>query len=146
LPHFYTQQEREELKGSSTIPLRTFVLLGQFHGTRDVGASTTEIRTGLPNMSDFPVRISNFLLGSLVIQVVSAHLAPEYGDRPIGIGSAEGPWDHLLLRCWPADGRNIYWPPLLAMDFSRTIIDFRRVSDRFNLGKDVPIPPKRTDG
>ena len=136
---FYTQEERDALRESSTIPLRTTVWLGQFHGDRDVGANTSEIRTGMPNMSLFPARVSTFLLGCLVIQVTNVRLPSEYGKRTIIISATKGPWDYLLTRCWPADTGNVYWPPPLAMNFSGTIIDFRSVADRFNEGANVPL-------
>jgi hypothetical protein len=140
---FYTQEERNNLRESSLIPRGTLVWLGQFHGIRDVGAGASEITTGLPGKITFPTRISTFLLGCLVIQVATSHLAPEYSDRTIVIRSAEGPWDHLIVPCWPTHDASLYWPPVLAMNFGRTAIDFVTFSDRFNLGRDVPIPPKR---
>ena len=139
---FYTQDERDKLRESSFIPERTSVWLGQFHGASDVGASTTEIKTGLPNTTLFPTRISTFLLGSLVVQVSTTHLAPEYSDRTIHIGCAEGPWEYLIAPCWPTRGVSIYWPPILAVNFSNTVLDWRRLADRFNLGRNVPLPTK----
>ncbi len=142
LPLFYTQEERDKLMESSTIAPRTFIWLGRFLGSRDIGASTTEIKTGEPGMNIFPARVSTFLLNCLVIQVMTIHPTAEYGDRTILIRPAEGPWEHLTIGCWPTRGMNVYWPPVLAMNFGRGILDFRNFADRFNLGKDVPLPPR----
>ena len=146
LPLFYTQKECDDLKESSTIPFRTTVSLARFLGDGDIGASNSEIKVGDPKLGRFPARITTFLLNCLVIQVFTLHPTRIYGDRPILVGSTEGPWDHLIVPCWPTSGRRIYWPPPLAMDFSRTVLDFRTFADRFNLGREVPIPPKRSSG
>jgi len=138
---FYTQEERIALKVSSSIPPRTTVTLARFLGSKDIGTSNTHIRVR-GDMGAFPACITTFLLNCLVIQIVTLHPIAEYANRTIVIGSAEGPWDHLIVSCWPANGRTIYWPPVLALDFSDTALNFYKFADRFNLGRELPIPPK----
>ena len=138
---FYTQEERTALWASSAIPSRTTVTLARFLGSQDIGVSNTHIRVR-GDKGVFPACITTFLLNCLVVQIVTLHPIAEYGNRTIVIGSAEGPWDHLIVSCWPASGRTIYWPPVLALDFSGTALNFYRFADRFNLGTEVPIPPR----
>lgn len=145
-PLFYTREERYNLKTSSAIPPRTNVWLGRFIGDRDIGASMSQIKTKLPDTVSFPAQITSFVLGCLVIQVATVHLAPEYDKRTIVIDSAKGPWTELIVPCWPTDTTNIYWPPVLAFNYSDTVLDFNRFADRFNLGVNVPITPKNTTG
>jgi hypothetical protein len=144
-PLFYTQEERDNLMESSTIPFRTLVWLGRFLGRSDIGASMSSIKATLdsdPTAPRIPARITTFLLNCLVIQVMTAHPTAEHIHRTIRIRPAEGPWDDLVIPCWPTVGHNLYWPPALAFNFGHTLIGWQRFADRYNLGVNVPIPPK----
>jgi hypothetical protein len=143
---FYTQEERYNLREFGLIPRGTLVWLGYFHAIHDVAAGASQIRTGLPDKVDFPTRISTFLLGSLVIQVTTSHLSPEYRDRTIVISSAERPWNYLIVPCWPTCDASVYWPPVMPLDLGGTTSDFSAFADRFNLGIDIPLPPKGSSG
>jgi hypothetical protein len=138
---FYTQEERDFLRVSFGIPPRTTVTLARFLGSRDIGASNSDIWVR-GDVGAFPARITTFLLNCVVIQVATIHPIAVYGNRSIVIGTTQGPWDHLMVPCWPTNGRTIYWPPALALDFSDTALSYYRFADRFNLGREVPITPK----
>ncbi len=142
-PLFYTQTERDELKSSSLTPRGTAVWLGRFLGRMCIGAASLDTTYKFPPRDDLcPGRITTLLLGSLVIQVMTVHIPPEYGDGRIRIDPAPGPWDHLLVTTWPTMGRNIYWPPVLAFDESDTLTDVSTLFSRWDLGTDVPLAPK----
>jgi len=142
-PLFYTQTERDELKSSSLTPRGTAVWLGRFLGLRSIGAVSVDTKYRISGVDELcPGRITTFLLGALVIQVMTVHILPEYGDRRIRIDPAQGPWDHLLVTAWPTAGRKIYWPPILAFDDSGTLTDLSTLFDRWELGTQVPLAPK----
>jgi hypothetical protein len=146
-PLFYTQEERHALMASTALPPRTTVWLGRFLGNTNLGASAIhlnvreEVGLGL-----WPTRVTTFLIGHLVIQVVTVHIhsatsytSAEYRNRTIRIRCREGPWDEILVACWPPNGRNLYWPPVLAFHEGITAIDFLDLADRYTICREIPL-------
>jgi hypothetical protein len=146
-PLFYTQEERRALMVSTAIPPRTTVWLGRFLGTMNIGAATTnvsvreEVGRGL-----WPTRVTTFLIGHLLIQVVTVHIqdvatyaSAEYRNRTILIRCAKGPWNEILISCWPPNGCNLYWPPVLAFHEGIATIDFLDLADRYTIGREIPL-------
>jgi hypothetical protein len=140
-PLFYTQTERDGMKASSLIPARTMVWLGRYLGGNAIAAGSLDTTYRFRDVGIIcPGRITTLLLGCLVIQVMTVHIPPEYGDRATLINAAQGPWDQLLVTAWPNPrGRSSYWPPILAFDDSGALTDFSTLNDRWVLGDEIPL-------
>jgi hypothetical protein len=146
-PLFYTEDERHALMTSTEVPPRTTVWLGRFLGTVNLGAVSFNVSVREELWRDvWPTRVTTFLLGHLVIQVVTVHIhavavhaSAEYRNRTIRISCTKGPWDEILVACWPPDGRNLYWPPVLAFHEDIGGMDFTALSDRYSIGRETPL-------
>jgi hypothetical protein len=138
-PLFYTPEEHQALMFSSAIPLRTFVWLGRFIGTANLGGITSDVTVREVGRSACPSRVTTLLLGHIAIQIFTVHATAEYRDRTIQIGCAQGPWDDILIGCWPTNGRNLYWPPALAFHENIEAINFLAFADRHLVGAEVPL-------
>lgn len=145
---FYTMHERKSLMESRVISPRTFVWLARFIGGASiVGGYSTDTRYRLDLLpGSHPIRTTTFLIGSVMIQVMTIHvlkvfniLAPdENGYRTAMLDPIPGPWDDTLVSIWPTK-RSVYWPPPLAFDMSRTILNFRLVDKRWERGREVKL-------
>lgn len=138
-PLFYTEEERHALMTSTAIPSRTTIWLGRFLGTANLGAVSVDVNIREPGRGLWPTRVTTFLLGHLVIQIVTVHTSAEYRDRTIRITCRKGPWDEILVACWPTDSRSLYWPPVLAFHENISQINFLSLADRYMLGREIPL-------
>jgi hypothetical protein len=83
--------------------------------------------------------VSTFVIGHLVIQVVTVHHKPEHENDPAGtVAIGDGEWDKLVLRIWPAGTLPVAWPPqaTFANSGSSSIL---ALQNRWRLGKDAAI-------
>jgi hypothetical protein len=56
--------------------------------------------------------VSTFVIGHLVIQVVTVHHEPEHENARVErVAIKDGEWDKLLLTIWPVGTRPLAWPP-----------------------------------
>lgn len=148
-PLFYTQEERHALMTSTAIPSRTTVWLGRFLGTANLGAVSVDVNIRIREKVGgefWPTRVTTFLVGHLVIQVVTVHIhsatsyvRAEYRNRTVRIRCREGPWNEILVSCWPPDGRHLYWPPVLAFHENINQLNFLSLADRYMLGREIPL-------
>ncbi len=137
-PLFYTQEERDEMRTSYTIPLRTVVWLSRYLGRNTIGCGSLETKHEGP-LGTHTGRISTFILGALALQVMTVHPpVTEYRYGTPRVDPAPGPWDEILTASWPPRWR-IYWPPILAFDDNNTIINRNRLADRWQGGSEVPL-------
>ena len=133
-PLFYTQTERDNLRTSSLLPPRTFVWLGRFLGLGRSG------RSGgiLGNLTRPPGicrgHVTTIVMGSVCIQTLTLHTVPEYSYGTIDIQPTEGPWNALLVSCWPTLPR-AEWPPVLAFEEStRPLLGIGGLHERWQRG------------
>jgi len=83
--------------------------------------------------------VSTFVIGHLVVQVVTVHHEPERENVPVvTVSIGDGEWDKLLLRIWPAGTLPVAWPPqaMFANSGSSSILTLQ---NRWRLGKDATI-------
>jgi hypothetical protein len=62
----------------------------------------------------------------------------EDSHEPIRIDPIPGPWGEMLVISWPATWR-VYWPPILAFDDGKTIVNRDSLADRWQTGEEVPL-------
>jgi hypothetical protein len=137
-PLFYTQRERDDIRLSSKIPPKTYVWLARYLGRNTISCGSLETKHRGP-FGAYHGRISTLIIGSLALQVMTVHSPiADNSHEPIRIDPIPGPWDEMLVISWPATWR-IYWPPILAFDDSKTIINRDSLADRWQTGEEVPL-------
>ena len=75
---------------------------------------------------------TTFVIGRLVIQLLSVKCKPETGQRNLIIQMREGPWERKLVQVWPIERERVNWPPSDSFnDLDDGLRDLRR---RFAVG------------
>lgn len=138
VPLFYTKQERESLRDSRLIPVTTTVWLGRYFGRRDIGAHWSRVVFRYAN-AVAPSRVATFVLGNLTLQVMTMHPPTQFLHSNIVVEPRQGPWDEILATAWPRRQALLYWPPVLAFDDSRTLVDLSVLPDRWHVGAEDAI-------
>jgi len=139
VPLFYTEGERQALKESWEIPSATLIWMGRYLGRNDIGASSS--RVNFRYGSDMaPTRVTTFILGSLLVQIMTMHPPARYRRHNILVTPKNGPWDQLLLEVWPCESLfRLYWPPLIPFDDSKTALDVSTLADRWHVGEQLSL-------
>jgi len=105
---FYNQEEREQLRATSDLPVDTFVWLARYAGNLHLVFTGTDVWDNEPNRPETLHGYVNTIgFGYLVIQVLSFHLPPN--RQPASIAPHPAPWDKILVPVWPVR-RTVYWP------------------------------------
>ena len=137
--HFFTRNECEALPLQRKIPDKTVVQIGTYVRS-GYSADGTIVWLDFPNAPKAAkASVSTFVIGHLVIQVVTVHHEPEHENDPVGtVAIGDGEWDKLLLRIWPAGTLPVAWPPqaTFANSGSSSILTLQ---NRWRLGKDATI-------
>lgn len=82
---------------------------------------------------------STFVIGHLVIQVVTVHHEPEHENARVeGVTIQDGEWDKLLLRIWPVGTHPVTWPPQATFRKAGTN-SIATLQNRWKMGKDATI-------
>jgi len=137
--NYYSFSECSRLRKSWEIPTRTFVWLGRFLGS-NLGAWSSGLLTHYPDdPGRYRVQVSTILMGSLVIQVLSGRIPDKHRNAAVQIFCTQGPWNDILIRAWPSASPRLYWPPALAFDQSRTVLDIQTLPARWRLGAERPF-------
>lgn len=143
---FYTKDECEQLRLTSTISAHTRVWIGRsalngLHadGT-DVGLNgpdgATKIATG---------NASTFIVGHLALQVFAVHPLPEHKDKSPdsvfdSVQPGPGPWNNLLVQIWSAHTSIVTWPPPQTFTGTGTRYHIGQLLYRWRIGKRATQP------
>jgi hypothetical protein len=137
--HFFTRSECEALRLQRRIPDKTVVEVGAYV-RGGYSADGTIVSFDFPNAPKAAkANVSTFVIGHLVIQVVSVHHEPEHENAPVGrVAIRDGEWDKLLLRIWPIATQAVTWPPQATFDNSgaRSIATLQ---NRWRMGKNATV-------
>jgi len=136
-PLFYTQTEREALKNTSSIPARTLVWLGRFSvkafhaGGTDAWGEIEKV----PKASHSC--ITTFVVGHLVVQVLTLHVFGQFANQNVSIGCKMGDWSSSLADIWPIVGP-VRWPPDVSFTATRGVpSNIATVINRWKIGEDI---------
>lgn len=128
----YTEEQRHALRSASKIPRHTSIWLGRYSGSGVLGAFAHDIRY---EMSEAGMMVdgqaSTFLVGRLALQVYTVHVPSEYRIARIGIEHKAGPWDRLLIKIHPSEGRTS-WPP------PHSLTNLQTLAKKWSLGDERP--------
>jgi hypothetical protein len=137
--HFFTRDECEELRLQRRIPDKTVVQIGAYV-RKGYSADGTIVWLDFPSAPKAAkASVSTFVIGHLVIQVVTVHHEPQHENDPVGgVAIGDGEWDKLLLRIWPAGTQPVTWPPqaTFANSGSSSILTLQ---SRWRMGKDATV-------
>ncbi len=128
----YSRQQRERLRADSLIPMRTNIWLARFSGS-SIGAFGSDIWLDLEGVPKAANGCAiTLIIGHLAIQILSAHVRPEYNDSAIEVRPMDGPWDRLLARIWPV-GSTVIWPPAMTFTNHGTLC-IAKLLNRWKIG------------
>ena len=137
--HFFTRNECETLRLQRKIPDKTVVQIGAYV-RKGYSADGTIVCLDFPNAPKAAKgSVSTFVVGHLVIQVVTVHHEREHENARVGaVAIADGEWDKLLLPIWPVATAPATWPPHATFSNSgpRSIATLQT---RWRMGRDATV-------
>jgi hypothetical protein len=137
--HFFTQNECEALRLHRRIPGKTVVQIGAYV-RKGYSADGTIVWLDFPNAPKAAkASVSTFVIGHLVIQVVTVHHEPEHENARVGtVAIGDGEWDKLLLPIWPVGTGPATWPPQATFGNSGPS-SIATLQNRWRMGKDATV-------
>jgi len=113
--YFYTRDECERLRVTSSIPLKTAVWLGKFSGVGLFGRGTHVWSAERDAIAKTVTHghIFTLVLNHLAVQVLTVHILPEDGTTSLSVdqnNAPSGDWNDLTVPIWPTVG-TVWWPP-----------------------------------
>lgn len=137
--HFFTRNECEALRLQRRIPDKTVVQIGAYVRS-GYSADGTIVWFDFPNAPKAAkASVSTFVIGHLVIQVVTVHHEPEHENAPVqGVMIRDGEWGTLLLRIWPTGTQSVMWPPQATFSNSGAS-SIATLQNRWRMGKDATV-------
>jgi hypothetical protein len=137
--HFFTRNECEALRLHRRIPDKTVVQIGAYVRS-GYSADGTIVWLDFPNAPRAAkASVSTFVIGHLVIQVVTVHHEPEHENARVeGVTIRDGEWDKLLLHIWPVGIQLVTWPPQAAFSNSGPS-SIATLQNRWRIGKDATV-------
>ncbi len=117
-PKFYSDHERQVLRGSGLPPRRTTVWIAKCVNQPHAYSSALDLSGAVDGTTQrVDAYVTTMAFGSLALQVLSGRL-PE-GVPATTTVTAElrpGPWDEVVLRVWPIAANEIEWPHRMGLD------------------------------
>src|SRR5258708_6671786 len=110
--HFFTRNECEAFRLQRRIPDKTVVQIGAYVRS-GYSADGTIVWFDFPNAPKAAkASVSTFVIGHLVIQVVTVHHEPGHENAPVqGVMIRDGEWGTLLSRICPRGTQSGRCPP-----------------------------------
>jgi hypothetical protein len=132
--NFYSVEQRHGFR-STLVPLPdTAIWLGRCAQSNMLHGEARKLhprKSATPNPLDDGCA-TTFVIGRLVIQLLSVKCKPETGQRNLIIQMREGPWERKLVQVWPIERERVNWPPSDSFnDLDDGLRDLRR---RFAVG------------
>ena len=137
--HFFTRNECESLRLDRRIPDKTVVQVGAYLRS-GYSADGTIVWFDFPNVPKAAkASVSTFVIGYLVMQVVTVHHEPGHENAPVqGVMIRDGDWDKLLSRIWPIGTQSVTWPPQATFSNSGSS-SIVTLQNRWRMGKDATV-------
>jgi hypothetical protein len=137
--HFFTRNECESLRLDRRIPGKTVVQVGAYLRS-GYSADGTIVWFDFPNAPKAAkTSVSTFVIGYLVMQVVTVHHEPGHENAPVQVVMIrDGDWDKLLSRIWPIGTQSVTWPPQATFTNSGSS-SIATLQNRWRMGKDATV-------
>lgn len=131
---FYTPQERSAFRQTLVPPMQTAVWLGRCAQSNNLHGEARKLHVSNPTATN-PLEdgcATTFVIGRLVIQVLSVKRKPDAMHGNLRLRMRSGPWDKKLVQIWPVENQRVAWPPPESFsDLDDGLRDLRR---RFAVG------------
>jgi hypothetical protein len=137
--YFYTRDECERLRLTSSLPRKTAVWLGKFSGLGLFGRGTHVWDNAKGNPIQQPGihgHIFTLVLNHLTIQVLTVHVLPEDDTTSLPVDQNDAPcgdWNDLTVTVWPILG-TVWYPPTRIFSESETCW-IGALLNRFKVGR-----------
>ncbi|HWY59007.1 MAG TPA: hypothetical protein VNZ03_31380 [Terriglobales bacterium] len=132
---FYDDQERQQIKTGSGIPIGTMVWLGRF-STKSYHAGGTDIWRPVDEIPKaIHACVTTVIIGHLVLQILTAHTRQQFATRRENLYCKDGPWKVNLLEIWPLK-EPLRWPPALSFA-ERGTDSIATIINRWKLGENI---------
>jgi hypothetical protein len=118
--NFYSIELRHNFRSTLSPPPDTALWLGRCAQSKVIHGEAKEL----------PARrldgcATTFVMGRLVLQVLSVKRKPEAGPGNLKIHLREGPWGTKLLQVWPIQTERVNWPPPESFSDPDGLLDLR---------------------
>jgi hypothetical protein len=103
--NFYSVEQRHSFRSSLIPPADTAIWLGRCAQSNLLHGEARKLhprKSANPNPLDDGCA-TTFVVGRLVIQLLSVKRKPETGQRDLKIHMREGPWERKLVQVWPIE-------------------------------------------
>jgi hypothetical protein len=131
---FYTPEERSAFRQNLVPPIQTATWIGRCVQSNNLHGEARKLHVSNPAASNAVEDgcATTFVIGRLVIQVLSVKLRPDTPRLPLQLHMRPGPWDRRLVQIWPIEKRRVHWPPPESFsDLDDGLLNLRR---RFAVG------------
>ena len=140
--NFYSVEQRHSFRSTLIPPPDTAIWLGRCAQSNLLHGEARKLharKSATPNPLDDGCA-TTFVVGRLVIQLLSVKRKTETGRGNLIIHMRGGPWERKLVQVWPIEFERVNWPPTESFnDLDDGLRDLRR---RFAVGV-TSEPPER---
>lgn len=131
---YYTTEDRSQFRQTRIPPMQTAVWVGRCAQSNNLHGEARKLHVSNPRPSN-PLEdgcATTFVIGRLVLQVLSIKRRPDAMDGSLRLRMRPGPWDTKLRQIYPVEQR-VSWPPPGGSfsDLDNGLFDLRR---RFAVG------------
>lgn len=131
---FYTRDDRSAFRQTLVPPMQTAVWIGRCAQSNNLHGEARKLHVSNPTATN-PLEdgcATTFVIGRLVIQVLSVKRKPDAMHGNLRLRMRSGPWDKKLVQIWPVEKQRVAWPPPESFsDLDDGLRDLRR---RFAVG------------
>jgi hypothetical protein len=132
--NFYSVEQRHTFRSTLVPPPDTAIWMGRCAQSNLLHGEARKLHTrksAVPNPLDDGCA-TTFVVGRLVIQILSVKRKSEAGQGNLQLSIREGPWERKLVQVWPIEKERVNWPPPESFsDLDDGLLDLRR---RFAVG------------
>lgn len=132
--NFYSVEQRHSFRSALIPPPDTAIWLGRCVQSNLLHGEARKLharKSATPNPLDDGCA-TTFVVGRLVIQLLSVKRKPETGQCDLRIRMRDGPWERKLMQVWPIERERVNWPP--PESFNDLDDDLRDLRRRFAVG------------
>jgi hypothetical protein len=111
--NFYSVEQRHSFRSAIVPPPDTAIWLGRCVQSNLLHGEARKLRprkSATPNPLDDGCA-TTFVVGRLVIQLLSVKRKPEIDQCGLRIRMQDGPWERKLAQVWPIERERVNWPP-----------------------------------
>jgi len=132
--NFYSAEQRSAFRATLNAPEETAVWLGRCAQSNLLHGEARKLHISNQSATD-PLEdgcATTFVIGRLVMQVLSVKRKPEVPRGSLRLRIRAGPWESKLIQIWTVEKQRVDWPP--PQNFSDLDDGLRDLRRRFAVG------------